>query len=59
MKQFGGPGLLQPVVCIRRHGARSAQVVAFLGQHGFASVYNLAGAIDAWSQQVDADVPRY
>ena len=50
---------LQPVVCICHHGARSAQVVAFLEQHQFAAVYNLAGGIDAWSQQVDADVPRY
>ena len=49
----------QPVVCICHHGARSAQVVAFLERHGFGSVYNLAGGIDAWSQQVDAGVPRY
>ena len=49
----------QPVVCICHHGARSAQVVTFLERHGFETVYNLAGGIDAWSQQVDASVPRY
>lgn len=49
----------QPVVCICHHGVRSAQVVAFLERQGFAAVYNLAGGIDAWSTQVDADVPRY
>jgi rhodanese-related sulfurtransferase len=49
----------QPVVCICHHGARSAQVVAFLERQGFESVYNLAGGIDAWSLQVDAGVPRY
>jgi rhodanese-related sulfurtransferase len=50
---------LQPVVCICHHGARSAQVVAFLERQGFEAVYNLAGGIDAWSEQVDARVPRY
>ena len=49
----------QPVVCICHHGARSAQVVAFLERSGFEAVYNLAGGVDAWSQQVDARVPRY
>ena len=49
----------QPVVCICHHGARSAQVVAFLERAGFAAVYNLAGGIEAWSTQVDPSVPRY
>ena len=49
----------QPVVCICHHGARSAQVVAFLERQGYPNVYNLAGGIDAWSLQVDPDVPRY
>jgi len=49
----------QPVVCICHHGARSAQVVAFLERAGRHPVYNLAGGIDAWSTQVDPSVPRY
>ncbi len=49
----------QPVVCICHHGARSAQVVAFLERQGFEAVYNLAGGVDAWSAQVDDAVPRY
>ncbi|MEP7298966.1 MAG: rhodanese-like domain-containing protein [Burkholderiales bacterium] len=49
----------QPVVCICHHGMRSAQVVAFLERQGFDAAYNLAGGIDAWSEQVDATVPRY
>ena len=49
----------QPVVCICHHGARSAQVVAYLERQGFEAVYNLAGGIDAWSMQVDPSVPRY
>jgi rhodanese-related sulfurtransferase len=47
------------VVCICHHGARSAQVVAFLMRQGFDRVYNLAGGIDAWSTEVDPAVPRY
>ncbi|HEY2928140.1 rhodanese-like domain-containing protein [Piscinibacter sp.] len=49
----------QSIVCICHHGVRSLQVVAFLERQGFESVYNLAGGIDAWSQQVDPGVPRY
>ena len=49
----------QSVVCICHHGARSAQVVAFLERNGFGSVYNLAGGVDAWSLTVDPAVPRY
>ena len=49
----------QPVGCICHHGARSAQVVAFLERQGFGSAYNLAGGIDAWSRDVDPGVARY
>ncbi len=49
----------QPIVCICHHGARSAQVVAFLERMGFESAYNLAGGIDAWSRDVDPGVARY
>ena len=47
------------VICICHHGARSAQVVAFLMQLGFDHAYNLAGGIEAWSTEVDPRVPRY
>lgn len=40
------------------HGGRSAQATSFLNQNGF-SAKNLSGGIDAWSEQVDSDVPRY
>lgn len=49
----------QPIVCYCHHGMRSLQVVAFLMHHGFDSVYNLVGGIDAWSQMIDPSVPRY
>ncbi len=40
-------------------GTRSAMVAAFLEAHGFTSVANLQGGIDAWSRRVDPSVPRY
>jgi rhodanese-related sulfurtransferase len=49
----------QPVVCICHHGMRSAQVVAFLERQGLEDIYNLAGGVDAWSEQVDTGVARY
>lgn len=41
------------------HGARSLEAATFFLQQGFLNVYNVAGGIDAWSQQVDPSVPRY
>jgi sulfur-carrier protein adenylyltransferase/sulfurtransferase len=40
-------------------GVRSTQAVAFLRQAGFSNARNLQGGIDAWSRQVDSNVPRY
>jgi len=40
-------------------GGRSAKAVEFLRQAGFQKVRNLQGGILAWSDQVDASVPKY
>jgi rhodanese-related sulfurtransferase len=40
-------------------GARSAQAAVWMKANGWARVRSLAGGIDAWSQQVDPEVPRY
>ncbi|OWQ91952.1 sulfurtransferase [Roseateles aquatilis] len=52
-------GLEQPIAVYCHHGVRSLQVVAFLSRQGFDVVYNLAGGIDAWSEEIDPSVPRY
>ncbi len=41
------------------HGGRSMRVTNWLRQQGFASVTNMSGGIDEWSQQIDPSVPRY
>ena len=47
------------IICMCHLGGRSAQVAAFLEAQGFSDVINLAGGIDAWSLDVDTDIPRY
>ena len=49
----------QPTAVLCHHGGRSMQVAAFLVQHGFSHVANIAGGIHAWSSQVDGSVPTY
>lgn len=41
------------------HGGRSAKAAEHFRQLGFRNIHNLVGGIDAWSQLVDASVPRY
>lgn len=55
-------GTLDPdseIVFMCHHGIRSAQVCSYLSREGFSKLYNLAGGIDAWSWDVDPEVPRY
>jgi adenylyltransferase/sulfurtransferase len=40
-------------------GVRSAKAVEFLTKAGFANVRNLQGGITAWSDKIDASVPKY
>jgi len=49
----------RPIVVHCHTGKRSAQAVRLLRQRGFANVYNLEGGIDAWSDQIDPNVPKY
>ena len=41
------------------HGGRSQQAAEQFVALGFSQVWNVVGGIDAWSQEVDTDVPRY
>lgn len=49
----------RPIACLCHHGARSLRVAMFLAQQGFGEVANVAGGIDAWSQERDPGIPRY
>jgi molybdopterin/thiamine biosynthesis adenylyltransferase/rhodanese-related sulfurtransferase len=41
------------------HGMRSESAANWLLQHGFTSLINIDGGIDAWSMDVDSTIPRY
>jgi adenylyltransferase/sulfurtransferase len=41
------------------HGVRSRAAAQWLRSLGFRRIYDLAGGIDAWSVDVDPDIPRY
>ena len=40
-------------------GGRSARAVALLRENGFSNVWNVAGGITAWSNEIDPAVPTY
>jgi len=40
-------------------GTRSMDAAAYFAGHGFENVKSVRGGIDAWSQDVDANLPRY
>ena len=42
-----------------RSGARSADVIRTLQQHGFKKLLNLEGGINRWAAEVDKTLPRY
>jgi len=48
-----------PIAVLCHHGVRSEMAGRFLERNGFADVSHLIGGIDAWSQLIDATVPRY
>ena len=47
------------IVVYCHHGVRSLHATHFLQVNGFENVVSMHGGIEAWSQQVDATVPRY
>lgn len=49
----------QEIVVYCHAGMRSFSVAAWLQQQDFANVKNLAGGIDAWSREVEPNLPRY
>ena len=42
-----------------KSGGRSQRIAEFLQQAGYPRVANLAGGITAWSDEIDATVPKY
>lgn len=47
------------VVVYCHTGRSSLKIAGHLRNRGFRNIHNLAGGIDAWSQEVDPSTPRY
>lgn len=47
------------VVVHCHHGMRSLRTAQWLRENGVAGAQSMAGGIDAWSELVDPNVPRY
>jgi len=47
------------IVVLCHHGQRSMRALEFMRGSGFGKIKSLHGGIDAWSREVDADIPRY
>ena len=49
----------RPVVVFCHTGSRSARATEFLRHQGLPRAQNLRGGIEAWSREIDPEVPRY
>ncbi|HEY5743961.1 MAG TPA: rhodanese-like domain-containing protein [Terrimicrobiaceae bacterium] len=49
----------QFLVILDHDGSRSLDAAAYFAGHGFTNIKCLRGGIDAWSVQVDPNLPRY
>jgi sulfur-carrier protein adenylyltransferase/sulfurtransferase len=49
----------EEIVLHCRSGARSARALDFLRARGYTRLWNLKGGILAWSDEVDASIPKY
>jgi adenylyltransferase/sulfurtransferase len=49
----------RPLVLLCHHGIRSARGLEVLRSAGFTRIQHLRGGIEAWSRDVDPQVPRY
>jgi rhodanese-related sulfurtransferase len=60
MQEILGNGSRTNLFVVYDHtGARSMDAAAYFQGHGFENVKSLRGGIDAWSAEVDPELPRY
>jgi rhodanese-related sulfurtransferase len=48
-----------PIVFLCHEGNRSMDAASYFAGHGYTNTRSMTGGIDAWSQVVDTNVPRY
>jgi rhodanese-related sulfurtransferase len=47
------------IIVMCKAGARSQRAADYLAARGYSKVANLHGGIDAWTRDIDPDVPEY
>jgi len=59
MHELGGWDREKLIIFVDHQGARSMDACAYFAGHGLENVRALRGGIDAWSLEVNPDLPRY
>lgn len=59
MHEISGWDRSLQIVFVCHHGIRSLDAAAYFAGHGMQNVRSLRGGIDAWSCEVDPELPRY
>ena len=59
MHSLGGLPKDELLIFVCHHGVKSMDAAAYFLGHGLENVRVLRGGIDAWSCEVDANIPRY
>ena len=59
LERMGELDTAAEMVVYCRSGARSADVIRLLRQHGFSKMVNLTGGINRWAKEVDPRLPTY
>ncbi len=59
LSRMGELDTASEMVVYCRSGARSADVIRQLQQHGFSKLTNLDGGINRWAKEVDRSLPTY
>ncbi len=59
LSRMGELDTAREIVVYCRSGARSADVIRQLQQHGFSKLTNLDGGINRWAKEVDHSLPTY
>jgi rhodanese-related sulfurtransferase len=59
MHELGGWDPETLIIFMDHTGARSLDATSYFAGHGLKNVRSLRGGIDAWSREVDPELPRY
>ena len=59
MHEMGSWDPTVQIIFVCHHGIRSLDATAYFAGHGLDNVRSLRGGIDAWSCEIDPNLPRY